>query len=75
MLIFICFIVLAQAYVFQWIIPEYQTLVANATTATPNFTKGYTYLLLLVAAIVALAIVIFVMTRKKIVTPDTVKPV
>lgn len=74
MLLFICFIVLAQAYVFPGIIPEYQTLVATATTATPNFTKGYTYLLLLVASIVALAVVIFVMTRKKIDTTDSIKP-
>ncbi|MCW3078657.1 lactate permease LctP family transporter [Segetibacter sp.] len=74
MLIFICFIVLAQAYVFQWLIPEYQNLVPNASAATPDLTKGYTYLLLLVVAIAALAGVITVMTRKKLIPNETIKP-
>jgi lactate permease len=74
MLIFICFIVLSQAYVFQWLIPEYQNLVPNASAATPDLTKGYTYLLLLVVAIAALAGVITVMTRKKLIPNETIKP-
>jgi lactate permease len=74
MLIFICFIVLAQAYLFKWIIPEYQAIVASATAATPDFTRGYTYLLLLAAVIIALAVIIFMMTRKKLITPETINP-
>jgi lactate permease len=47
MLLFICFIVLAQAYVFSWIVPEYQMLNPQADTSVPDFSKGYTYLLVL----------------------------
>ena len=65
MLLFICFIVLAQAYVFQWLIPEYEMLVANAAAATPDFSRGYIYLLLLVVVIAAIAIAIIMMTKKK----------
>jgi lactate permease len=40
MLIFICFIVLAQAYVFSWIIPDYQMLSPQTTTSIPDLQKG-----------------------------------
>lgn len=65
MLILICFIVLAQAYLFSWIIPQYQMLVANTTSIIPDFTKGYVYLLVLVGVIVAFAAAIFVLLKKK----------
>ena len=65
MLIFICIIVLAQAYLFSWVIPDYQMLVANAAKIVPDFTKGYFYLLVLVAVLIVLAAVIIVFTRKK----------
>ena len=74
MLLFICFIVLAQAYAFKWLIPQYHSLVANAAATTANFSRGYTYLLLLAAVIAALAAVIIVTTRKKINNTETVKP-
>jgi lactate permease len=64
MLIFICFIVLAQAYLFSWIIPQYQMLAANTASIIPDFTKGYVYLLVLVGVIVAFATAIFVLLRK-----------
>jgi lactate permease len=51
MLIFICFIVLAQAYVFKWLIPVYTLLTHNAAAATPDLAKGYTY-------VIALAVVL-----------------
>ena len=69
LLLFICFIVLAQAYLFSWIIPKYDMLVANAATVAPQFSKGYTYLFILVALILALAAFIFITTRKKITDP------
>ena len=69
MLVFICFIVLGQAYLFSWVIPEYDMLVANAAAAAPEFVKGYTYLFILVALILALAATIFITTRKKIANP------
>lgn len=74
MLLFICFIVLAQAYAFKWLIPQYHSLVANAAATTANFSKGYTYLLLLAAVIAALAAVIIISTRKKISSSKTIKP-
>ena len=69
MLVFICFIVLGQAYLYSWIIPKYDMLVSNAASGTPQFSKGYTYLFILVALILALAAFIFMTTRKKISDP------
>jgi lactate permease len=63
MLLFICFIVLAQAYLFSWVIPQYHLLITNAAKITPDFSKGYIYLLILMGVLVAL--VTIVMTRKK----------
>lgn len=66
MLIFICFIVLAQAYLLQWIIPQYQMLGLNTAASIPDFTKGYIYLLILAAVLVAFSIVIILIQKKKI---------
>ncbi len=68
MLIFVCFISLAQAYVFSWIIPSYQMIVANATQVVPDFTVGYVYLTVLVAVLVAFVSAIRIINRKKIVS-------
>ena len=65
MLSFICCIVLAQAYVFSWLIPKYHMLTANAAAATPDFAKGYAYILVLALVLVALALVIIITTRKR----------
>ncbi len=65
MLILICFIVLAQAYLFSWMIPQYQMLIANTTSAIPDFTKGYVYLLVLVGIIFVFAATISILLRKK----------
>ncbi len=64
MLAFICVIVLAQAYAFSWIIPEYQMLSPQATAAVPDFTKGYTYLIVLAAVLVAFSAIIMLMAKK-----------
>ncbi|MEJ7739290.1 MAG: lactate permease LctP family transporter [Chitinophagaceae bacterium] len=66
MLLFICCIVLAQAYLFSWVIPEYQMLTAKAASAAPDFSKGYAYLLILAGILVAFVILIIVMVRNKI---------
>ncbi len=66
MLIFICCIVMAQAYVFSWIIPHYQMIVANAAVLTPDFTTGYVYLLVLASVLVAFVAAIKVVNRKKV---------
>jgi lactate permease len=64
MLLFICFIVLAQAYVFSWIVPEYQMLNPQADTSVPDFSKGYTYLLVLAVVLVVFAVIIESMAKK-----------
>jgi len=69
MLIFICFIVLAQAYAFSWIIPSYQMIVANAPQVIPDFTVGYVYLMVLVAVLVAFVATIKLINKKKVI-PD-----
>lgn len=66
MLIFVCFIVLAQAYLLSWVIPQYQMLTANAASPIPDFSRGYIYLLILAGVLAALVTVIIVMTRNKI---------
>ena len=58
LLLFICFIVLAQAYVFSWIIPDYQMLNPSNSAPSPDFTKGYTYLLLLLVVVIAFSVLI-----------------
>jgi lactate permease len=63
MLIFICIVVLAQAYLFSWLIPQPHLLPANATKATPDFSKGFIYLFILTSILVAFSIV--VVTKKK----------
>jgi lactate permease len=69
MLIFICCIVFAQAYLFSWIIPEYQMLAPNTVTAITDFSRGYAYLFVLVFVLVAFALLIILMTRNKVSRP------
>jgi lactate permease len=64
MLLFICIIVLAQAYLFSWIIPHYQKLAVNAAALAPDLSKGITYLLVLAGVLIALAVAIILLTRK-----------
>jgi lactate permease len=65
MLAFVCIIVLAQAYLFSWVIPKYHLIVANASTPTPDVSKAYAYLFVLAFVLIALAITIIFMTRNK----------
>lgn len=65
MLIFICFIVLVQAYVLKGLVPAYH-ITANTTAVTAaNFSAGYSYLLVLAAVIAGFSLLIFIMNRKK----------
>ncbi len=64
MLIFICFIVLVQAYVLKGMVPVYH-MAGNATAVTAaNFSAGYSYLLVLAAIIACFAAIIFILNRK-----------
>jgi lactate permease len=64
MLIFICFIVLAQAYLFSGIIPTYQMLSAQTITAVPDFAKGYTYLVILLAVLILFSVAIIFSAKR-----------
>jgi lactate permease len=64
MLIFICFLVIAQAYLFSGIIPHYNMKSANTVTPQPDFNSGYLYLSVLLGVIIVLAIIIMTTGRK-----------
>ncbi|GAB4034828.1 L-lactate permease [Spirosoma gilvum] len=70
MLAFICVLTLAQAYVFKWIIPVYEMLTGSKAAATPDLSKGYTYLIGLAILLAVLATVVLVSNKKKAQTPD-----
>jgi lactate permease len=65
MLILICFIVLGQAYLFNWIVPKYQMLVANTGAIVPDFTKGYTYLGIFALVVIAFSTTLLMLNRLK----------
>jgi lactate permease len=70
MLLLICLIVLAQAYLFSWLIPHHLVAVKHAASLSPEASKKYIYLLGLAIALVVLAITIFLVKRKKIVNSN-----
>ncbi|SFE70815.1 L-lactate permease [Spirosoma endophyticum] len=72
MLLLICLIVLAQAYVVKWTIPVYEMLSSSKTVTTPDVSRGYVYLLGLAILLTVLASTIVTMTKKKTPTPDLV---
>ncbi|MEX1241491.1 MAG: lactate permease LctP family transporter [Cyclobacteriaceae bacterium] len=45
MLIFICFIVLAQAYWFSWLIPTYEKIDVQKVVTAPDASTGFIYLI------------------------------
>ena len=63
MLLFICIIVLAQAYLFRWVVPQHHMLTANAAKITPDFSKGLIYLFILTGVLIAFSAI--VLTRRK----------
>ena len=71
MLLFICFIVLSQAYLLKWLIPRYQLIGSQTVAAVPGFTKGYACLATLTVVLVAFAAAVMSMARKKIQTASS----
>jgi lactate permease len=66
MLLFISFIVLAQAYLLKWIVPGYQMITHGAAGMVAAPSKGYLYLLTLALILVVLAFSITrIATRKR----------
>lgn len=75
MLLFICFLVLAQAYLLKWLIPVHGGIAAKTTTATGNNFEGYIYLMVLAAILAALAFFIFSVRQKPSATDPSSLPV
>jgi len=73
MLTLICFIVLAQAYVFKWLIPVYHMIDTKAVTAITDPSKGYYYLLILLGVLIALTSTVMIMGKKTVnkINPET----
>lgn len=72
MLIFICLLTLAQAYVLKWLIPVYEMLDGYKAAAAPDTSKGYSYLLIVAVILTVLTIVIRSVARKTKQTPAPV---
>jgi lactate permease len=64
MLAFVSLIVLAQTYVFSWVIPSYNKA-GTAVTSARDTSEGYIYLLLLAGIILAIAAVVAWTNRKR----------
>ena len=73
MLLFICLIVLVQAYVFKLLIPAYHTIDVNTVTSTSTITEGLTYLSSLAVILTVLSLVIVLMNRSKIKKPGNME--
>ncbi len=65
MLVFICLLVLGQAYLFSWIIPKYEMIKATTSAVIPNLSKGTTYLIVLAIVLILIAAIISISGRKK----------
>lgn len=69
MLILICLIVTAQAYLFTGTIPDYNLLGSVAGIMIPELSRGYLYLCILTGLLTAFVISVIILLRKK--SPDT----
>ncbi|GAB3904766.1 lactate permease LctP family transporter [Larkinella knui] len=65
MLTVICFLTLAQAYVFKGIIPIYEMLNSQKTVVVPDASRGYVYLAGLALLLIGLAATILTLAKKK----------
>ena len=72
MLIVICCITLAQAYVVSGIIPTYEMLNTKKMVVIPDVSRGYVYLIGLVAVLVALTVTVLTMANQKTQTPTLI---
>lgn len=64
MLVFICFLTLAQAYAIKWIIPAYTTVVTAKSTTSADVSTGLLYLLVLAIVLMGLAVSLLRKTPK-----------
>jgi lactate permease len=66
MLIFICCLVVLQAYVFTWVIPAYQMTAANSIVSVSNVTLGFFYLLVFASVLALFSLTVKTLTKNKI---------
>lgn len=68
MLLFICVLVLMQAYVFKWLVPSYQMLTTSIVKANVDVTRGVIYLvcLALVIGIFSFAVLLGSGSKKRV---------
>jgi lactate permease len=64
MVVFICLLVLGQAYLYSWVIPHYHMIATDKPQMIQDSNK-YIYLLLLAAVLVLLPLTIYLFTRRK----------
>ncbi len=66
MLAIICIITVLQAYVIQWIVPEYSMGETTlATTAASDLSKGFFYIMILCIILSLIVIAVLLMARKR----------
>ncbi len=65
MLFAISVITVLQAYVIQWIVPEYKMIESAVSVQAQKNSSGFIYILLLAAGIVTIFLTVFLMNRKK----------
>jgi len=65
MLLLICLLVTAQAYLFTWAIPDYNLLGSATSILIPELSRGYTYLCILTGLVTAFFISIIILLKKK----------
>jgi lactate permease len=64
MLFVICVLTVLQAYAMPWIIPEYQ--MTAAVTQVSSISAGFTYLVILAAALMIISISVVLLNKKKV---------
>lgn len=65
MLLLICIIVFAQAYVLKWLIPVYEMISGKPGVTTSDLSTGYLYLAVLVAVVFVIALAVKISLKSK----------
>lgn len=66
LLFVICLLTIVQAYLFKWMVPDYHLINAKTTTANPNVSEGYPYLMILTAVLIVIVFAVVKSTKKEI---------
>lgn len=70
MLILICLIVTAQAYLFNSIVPDYNMISSTAGIMIPEIARGYLYLSILIGLLTVFFVSVIILLKKKSVTGE-----